>query len=54
MNKYGSRKFIVTMSCVIASVFLAYYGKMSSDVALVLSAGMAAYNWANAKTSGND
>ena len=53
MNDDGfrSRKFIVTMSCIAATIGLAYFKSMNSDAALVLGACVAAYNWANAKVS---
>lgn len=49
--KFSSRKFIVTMTCIVATVALAYVEKMTGDVAIVLGACVAAYNWANAKTT---
>ena len=39
------------MSCIVATVALAYVEKMTGDVAIVLGACVAAYNWANAKTT---
>lgn len=47
-----SRKFIVTMSTLVASVFLAYLGKLGTDTALVLSACVTAYNTSNAWAKG--
>lgn len=48
-----SRKFIVTMAVVLSTVFLAYHGKVDANVALVFSACVAAYNWANLRQSQN-
>lgn len=47
--KYGSRKFIVTLVGMVFATALAYFDKMSGDTGIVLAAGIAAYNWANAK-----
>lgn len=47
MNRYGSRKFVVTMSIVLVTLALAWNGKVDANVALVLSACVAAYNAAN-------
>ncbi len=47
--KYRSRKFLITLTTLIATTALAYSSKMSSDVALVFAACVAAYNWANVK-----
>ena len=52
--KYGSRKFIVTCLGMLGASVLAYYGKMNSDIALVLSAGIASYNGANAYVGNKD
>ena len=49
MNGYGSRKFIVTMLGMILATALAFAGKVDANVALVLAAGIGAYNWANVK-----
>ena len=49
MEKFTSRKFIVTILAMVTTGILAYFGKMTGDTALVLSAGIASYNWANAK-----
>jgi len=43
-EKFGSRRFIVTLIGILGAIGLAYFGKMSSDVALVLVAGIASYN----------
>jgi len=52
MNKYGSRKFIVTMTVIAATVFLAYIGKVDAHVAMILSACVVGYHLANAYTTG--
>jgi len=49
--KYGSRKFIVTMSCIVATVVLAIIEVLTNPVALVLSAAIASYNWANSRSA---
>ena len=49
--KYSSRKFIVTMTGILGSFVMAYLGKMTPDVAIVVGAGIGAYNWASAKVS---
>ena len=46
---YRSRKFLITLGTLIATTALAYLDKMSSDVALVFAACVAAYNWANVR-----
>ncbi len=51
MNRFRSRKFIVTMTGMLCATALAFFSAMTSDVAIVLGAGMAAYNWANAKVA---
>ena len=53
MKEFGSRKFIVTCSTVVLTTALAYFGKMSSDVAMVFAACIASYNWANLRQSQN-
>ena len=52
MNKYGSRKFIVTMTGMLLTAGLAVFGKMDAHVALVMSAAIAGYHLANAYTTG--
>ncbi len=47
MDKYGSRKFIVTMTDMALAAVLAAIANMDTHVALVLAAGIGAYNWAN-------
>lgn len=51
-NKYGSRKFIVTMSTLVLTSALAYFGKMDAQVAMVFSACVVGYHIANAWTTG--
>lgn len=46
-SDFASRKFIVTMTGMGVTTLLALYDKMSGDVAIVLGAAIAAYNWAN-------
>lgn len=41
----------MTMCVVACTTALAYFGKMTGDVALVFGACVAAYNWANAKVA---
>ena len=48
---YSSRKFLVTMFGMISAVGLAVYGKLDTHSAMVLIAGIAAYNYANVKAS---
>ena len=49
LAKYGSRKFVVTLLGIIGAVGLAYISKMTPDVAIVLGAAIASYNWANSR-----
>jgi len=51
---YSSRKFIVTMSGMAATVVLAAIGKMDANAGLVLAAGIGAYNWANTVQAKNE
>ena len=51
MNGYGSRKFLITGLSILATVLLAYFSKMTGDVAIVLAAGIASYNYANYKAN---
>ena len=46
---YGSRKFLVTLVAIMATVVLAALEKMDANVALVLSACVSIYNWANVR-----
>lgn len=54
MSKYASRKFLVTLLSIVGTVALAYYGKMTGDVALVLTGGIASYNYAQGKIDNNN
>ena len=47
MFGYGSRKFLVTIYGMTMAVFLAAISKLDANAALVLAAGIGAYNWAN-------
>jgi len=49
MSGYGSRKFIITLTGMVLAALLAFFGKVDANVALVLAAGIGAYNWANVK-----
>lgn len=49
-HRLTSRKFIVTMSAMLAGVVLAAFGKFDANVGLLLAAGIGAYNWANVKS----
>lgn len=51
-SKYGSRKFIVTVTGMALTALLAVFGKMTSDVALVMSTAIGGYHIANAWTTG--
>ena len=53
MKDWGSRKFIVTMTGMLLTTFLAFYSKMDANVGLVLGAAIGAYNWANLRQSQN-
>ena len=53
MTKFGSRKFIVTMTGMFLCAGLAVLSKVDANVALVLGAGIGAYNWANVKYQAN-
>jgi hypothetical protein len=48
-NKFKSRKFIVTVLTLAGTVFLAFFGNIDSNVALVFSVCVGAYNYANTK-----
>lgn len=52
MNRYGSRKFIVTMTGMFLTALLAYLGKMDAQVAMVMSAAIVGYHLANSYTTG--
>lgn len=51
MNGYGSRKFLITGLGMAMGFVLALLGKVDANIALILVAGIAAYNWANVKHS---
>ena len=51
MGKFGSRKFIVTMTAMVMALGAAAGGVLSGDLAVVLGAGIGAYNWANVQVS---
>lgn len=51
MNRFSSRKFIITSSVVLLTFALAYLGKMTGDVGIVFAACIGAYNWANINES---
>ena len=44
---YGSRKFLITLGGMLLATGLAAAGKLDANGALVLAAGIAAYNWSN-------
>lgn len=47
-EKYRSRKFLITVSIGLATVGLAYTGKLTNDVAMIFSSLIVSYNVANA------
>lgn len=47
-NKYRSRKFMITVGCIILGCAFAYIEKLSPSLSNLLLAGMASYNIANA------
>ena len=51
-SRYGSRKFIVTMTTLVLTTALAYAGKMDAQVAMVFSACVVGYHLANAYVTG--
>lgn len=51
-SKYGSRKFIVTMTGMGLTAVLAYTGHMDAHVAMVMVAAIVGYHVANAWTTG--
>ena len=53
MVKYGSRKFLITGLGMVCATVLGAMGNMDANVAMVLAAGIAAYNYANVKVTGN-
>jgi hypothetical protein len=50
--KYGSRKFIVTLLTLVATVYLGSQGKVDANVALILSAIVGSYNVVNGYVEG--
>jgi len=50
-NKFASRKFIITVVGVLGTFALAYFGKMTQDVGIVVGAAIASYNWANSRAA---
>jgi hypothetical protein len=52
MKDYASRKFIVTMYGVTGAFALAYFQLLTGDVAMIVAAAIASYNWANVKSNG--
>ncbi len=48
----GYRKYTVTLIGMFLAAGLAYTGDLDGNLAMVLMAGIAAYNWANTKTNG--
>ena len=53
LDKYGSRKFVVTLLGIASATGLAAFKLMTPDVAIVLGAAIASYNWANSRMSKN-
>lgn len=51
LSKYGSRKFVVTLLGIASATGLALLRLMTPDVAIVLGAAIASYNWANSRMS---
>jgi len=51
MDRFTSRKFIITTGCILGTVALSYFGKMTGDAAIVLAAAIASYNWANSRAA---
>ena len=49
VNGYASRKFIVTVLGMTGGFVLAYTGKLDANMAMIVAAGIASYNWANVK-----
>ena len=46
---YRSRKFIITGIGMTMGFVLALFSKVDANIALILAAGIGAYNWANVK-----
>ena len=51
-SKYGSRKFLTTLTAMLLTAGLALAGKMDANVAMVMSAAIVGYQLANAYTTG--
>jgi hypothetical protein len=49
---YASRKFIVTMYSITGAFVLAYFKLLTGDVAMIVAAAIASYNWANVRANG--
>jgi len=48
---YASRKFLVTMYGMTGGFVLALLGHLDPSIATIVAAGIASYNWANAKAT---
>ena len=44
MEKYRSRKFMISIGVGLATIGLAYAGKLNSDVAMIFSSLIVSYN----------
>jgi len=53
MADFGSRKFLITLAVIGSAVGIALAGEMDNNVAMVLIACVAAYNWANVRIKQN-
>ena len=49
VKRYSSRKFMITILCILCATGLAAFELLTNPVALVLSAAIASYNWANSR-----
>ena len=47
-SSYRSRKFIITVSSLVIGVGMAYFGKLTPELANIILAANASYNMANA------
>ncbi len=52
LKRCTSRKFLTTTFGMCGTFVLAYYKLMTPDVAMVVAAAIASYNWANSKAGG--
>ncbi len=52
-NGYASRKFLVTVYGMTGGFVLAYLGSLDANMAMIVAAGIASYNWANVRHSKN-